>query len=176
VVLAGLIGLAVAVYSLGSMDPDRERFGYCPLFHFLLMGVCGAFLTGDIFNLYVWFKVMLSASFVLMVLGGERAQLEGGIKYVTLNLMASALFLAAVGILYGVTGALNMADAAYRLKEVEQPGLVTALALMFLVAFSIKAAVFRRPAQPHPRAGHHSVHLRRSGADHPPRRTICAAS
>jgi Formate hydrogenlyase subunit 3/Multisubunit Na+/H+ antiporter, MnhD subunit len=56
VVLAGLIGLAVAVYSLGSMDPDRERFGYYPLFHFLLMGVCGAFLTGDIFNLYVWFE------------------------------------------------------------------------------------------------------------------------
>ena len=142
VVLAGLIGLAAAVYSLGSMDPDRERFGYYPLFHVLLMGVSGAFLTGDIFNLYVWFEVMLIASFVLMVLGGERAQLEGGIKYVTLNLMASALFLAAVGILYGVTGALNMADAAHRLREVEQPGLVTALALMFLVAFGIKAAVF----------------------------------
>ena len=142
VVLAGLIGLAVAVYSLGSMDPDRERFGYYPLFHFLLMGVCGAFLTGDIFNLYVWFEVMLITSFVLMVLGGERAQLEGGIKYVTLNLMASALFLAAVGIFYGVTGTLNMADAAHRMREVEQPGLVTALALMFLVAFGIKAAVF----------------------------------
>ncbi|MBO9370089.1 MAG: Na+/H+ antiporter subunit D [Chloroflexi bacterium] len=142
VVLAGLIGLAAAVYSLGSMDPDRERFGYYPLFHFLLMGVCGAFLTGDIFNLYVWFEVMLIASFVLMVLGGERAQLEGGIKYVTLNLMASALFLAAVGILYGVTGALNMADLAHRLRYVEQPGLMTALAVLFLVAFGIKAAVF----------------------------------
>lgn len=142
VVLAGLLGLAAAVYSLGSLDPDRERFGYYPLFHFLLMGVCGAFLTGDIFNLYVWFEVMLIASFVLMVLGGERAQLEGGIKYVAMNLMASALFLAAVGILYGVTGTLNMADGAHRLGQVEQPGLVTALALMFLVAFGIKAAIF----------------------------------
>jgi multicomponent Na+:H+ antiporter subunit D len=142
VVLAGLIGLAVAVYSLGSMDADRERFGYYAIFHILLMGVCGAFLTGDIFNLYVWFEVMLIASFVLMVLGGERAQLEGGIKYVTLNLMASALFLAAVGILYGVTGTLNMADLAHRLGRMSAPGLTTALALMFLVAFGIKAAVF----------------------------------
>ncbi|SNB62507.1 Na+/H+ antiporter subunit D [Thermoflexus hugenholtzii] len=142
VILAGLIGLAVAVYSLGSMDPDREQFGYYAIFHILLMGVCGAFLTGDIFNLYVWFEVMLIASFVLMVLGGERAQLEGGIKYVTLNLMASALFLAAVGILYGVTGTLNMADLAHRLGRVSSPGLMTALALMFLVAFGIKAAVF----------------------------------
>ncbi|WP_448593180.1 Na+/H+ antiporter subunit D [Thermoflexus hugenholtzii] len=142
VILAGLIGLAVAVYSLGSMDADRERFGYYAIFHILLMGVCGAFLTGDIFNLYVWFEVMLIASFVLMVLGGERAQLEGGIKYVTLNLMASALFLAAVGILYGVTGTLNMADLAHRLERMSAPGLTTALALMFLVAFGIKAAVF----------------------------------
>jgi Formate hydrogenlyase subunit 3/Multisubunit Na+/H+ antiporter, MnhD subunit len=124
------------------MDPDREQFGYYAIFHILLMGVCGAFLTGDIFNLYVWFEVMLIASFVLMVLGGERAQLEGGIKYVTLNLMASALFLAAVGILYGVTGTLNMADLAHRLGRVSSPGLMTALALMFLVAFGIKAAVF----------------------------------
>jgi multicomponent Na+:H+ antiporter subunit D len=112
VVLAGLIGLAVAVYSLATMDPGRERFGYYPLLQILLMGVCGAFLTGDLFNLYVWFEVMLMASFVLMALGGERAQMEGAIKYVTINLIASALFLAAVGMLYGVVGALNMADLA----------------------------------------------------------------
>ncbi len=142
VVLAGTVGLTVAVYSLGSIDPDRERFGYHPLLHILLMGVCGAFLTADLFNLYVWFEVMLIASFVLMTLGGEGAQLEGGIKYVALNLMASALFLAGVGILYGVTGALNMADIARRLVQVEQPSLVTAIALLFLVAFGIKAALF----------------------------------
>ncbi|MCS7283246.1 MAG: Na+/H+ antiporter subunit D [Anaerolineae bacterium] len=142
VVLTGLVGLTVAIYSLGSIDPDRERFGFHPLLHILLMGVCGAFLTADLFNLYVWFEVMLIASFVLMTLGGERAQLEGGIKYVTLNLMASALFLVGVGILYGITGALNMADIAQRLAEVKQPGLVLAVAFLFLVAFGIKAAVF----------------------------------
>lgn len=141
VVLAGLMGLMVAIYSLTTMDARREAFGYYPLLHILLLGVCGAFLTGDMFNLYVWFEVMLIASFVLLALGGERAQLEGAIKYVTLNLMSSALFLAAVGILYGVVGTLNMADVARQIKTV-QPGLVTTLAMLFLVAFGIKAAIF----------------------------------
>jgi multicomponent Na+:H+ antiporter subunit D len=139
--LAGLMGLMVAIYSLVSMDPRREAFGYYPLLHILLLGVCGAFLTGDMFNLYVWFEVMLIASFVLLALGGERAQLEGAIKYVTLNLISSALFLAAVGILYGLVGTLNMADVARQLKTVH-PGLVTTLAMLFLVAFGIKAAIF----------------------------------
>lgn len=142
VVLAGLMGLTVALYSLASMDPQREAFGYYPLLHILLMGVCGAFLTGDIFNLYVWFEVMLISSFVLLALGSERPQIEGAIKYVTLNLMSSALFLAAVGILYGVMGTLNMADLAVRLHDGAPPGLVTALAMLFLVAFGVKAAVF----------------------------------
>jgi Formate hydrogenlyase subunit 3/Multisubunit Na+/H+ antiporter, MnhD subunit len=71
------MGFAVAVYSLASMDAQREKFGYYPLLHIMLMGVCGAFLTGDLFNLYVWFEVLLISSFVLMALGGERAQIEG---------------------------------------------------------------------------------------------------
>ncbi|HUU14634.1 MAG TPA: Na+/H+ antiporter subunit D [Terriglobia bacterium] len=142
VALVGLIGLAVAVYSVASIDTSREAFGYYAFFHILLMGVCGAFLTGDIFNLYVWFEVMLIASFVLLALGGERAQLEGAIKYVTLNLVSSALFLTAVGILYGVAGTLNMADLALNLHRTAQPGMVTTLAILFFVAFGIKAAVF----------------------------------
>jgi multicomponent Na+:H+ antiporter subunit D len=140
-VLTGIIGLAVAIYSLGNIDARREAFGYYPLYHVLLMGISGAFLTGDMFNLYVWFEVMLIASFVLMALGGERPQMEGALKYVTLNLMASAIFLAAVGVLYGVTGTLNMADLATQLPRIEQ-GLANTLAMMFLVAFGIKAAVF----------------------------------
>ena len=142
VVLAGLMGLAVAIYSLCSMDAPREAFGYYPLLHVLLMGVCGAFLTGDIFNMYVWFEVMLIASFVLLALGGTRAQLEGAIKYVTLNLMSSAFFLTAIGILYGLVGTLNMADLAGKLSAQAQPGIVLTLAMLFLVAFGIKAAVF----------------------------------
>jgi multicomponent Na+:H+ antiporter subunit D len=145
VLLAGTIGLAVACYSLASIHPDHERFGYHSLVHFLLMGVCGAFLTGDLFNLYVWFEVMLLASFVLMALGGERAQMAGAIKYVTLNLISSALFLAALGLLYGMAGTLNMADLAAKLRalgSVQPPGVITALAILFLIAFGIKAAIF----------------------------------
>jgi multicomponent Na+:H+ antiporter subunit D len=142
VVMAGIMGLAVVVYSLASMDPQRELFGYYPLVNILLMAVCGAFLTGDIFNLYVWFEVMLMSSFVLMALGGEKAQLEGAVKYVALNLMSSALFLTAVGLVYGMTGTLNMADLAVQLREVEHSGLLTASAMLFLLAFGIKAGVF----------------------------------
>jgi multicomponent Na+:H+ antiporter subunit D len=142
VVITGVMGLAVAVYSVFTMDARREAYGYYPLYNILLMGVSGAFLTGDIFNLYVWFEVMLIASFVLLALGGERAQMEGAIKYVTMNLVSSALFLASVGILYGAVGTLNMADLAVRLHAAAHPGVVTTLGMLFLVAFGIKAAVF----------------------------------
>lgn len=142
IVMAGLMGFAVMVYSLASVDARREAFGYHPLYHILLMGVCGAFLTGDIFNLYVWFEVMLIASFVLLALGGERAQMEGALKYVTLNLVSSAIFLSAIGILYGVAGTLNMAHLAVELNHVARPGMATTVAVLFLAAFGIKAAVF----------------------------------
>ncbi|NLG74112.1 MAG: Na+/H+ antiporter subunit D [Chloroflexi bacterium] len=142
VVLAAIIGLAATIYSLGSIDNRREVFGYYPLMSILLMGVNGAFLTGDLFNLYVWFEVMLMASFVLLTLGGEKPQLLGGIKYVALNLLSSAIFLAALGLLYGTVGTVNMADLARKLPEFPQPGLLTALACLFLVAFGIKAGVF----------------------------------
>ena len=142
VVMAGLVGLATMVFSLGGIDEKRESFGYYPLLNILLMGVCGAFLTGDIFNLYVWFEVMLMASFVLLVLGGGKDQLEGAVKYVTLNLMSSALFLTGVAILYGICGSLNMAEISLLLKKGESSGLTTAVAMMFFLAFGIKAAVF----------------------------------
>ncbi len=140
-VLTGVIGTAIAVYSLGDIDARRESFGYYPLYQGLLMGISGAFLTGDMFNLYVWFEVMLIASFVLMALGGEPAQMEGAFKYVTLNLMSSALFLAALGVLYGTTGTLNIADLIVQVPQMDR-GMVRVLATMFLIAFGIKAAVF----------------------------------
>lgn len=141
-VLSGMMGTAVAVYSLAMIDQPRERHGYYMLFHILLMGVNGAFLTGDLFNLYVWFEVMLMASFVLLSLGGERPQLEGAIKYVALNFLSSAVFLAAVGILYGISGTLNMADLALVLNNQEHTGIINTVSMLFLVAFGIKAAIF----------------------------------
>ncbi len=146
IVVSGLIGLAVQLYSLASMNEKREVFGYYPLFFVLLMGVNGAFLTGDMFNLYVWFEVMLMSSFVLMALGRNKGQAIGSIKYVTLNLISSAIFLSALGLLYGLIGTLNMADLSVKFAQVrsnaEVSGLVNAVAAMLLIAFGIKAAVF----------------------------------
>lgn len=138
----GVVVLVIVVYSLATVDRGREAYGYYPLLNILVMGVSGAFLTGDIFNLFVWFEVLLISSFVLLALGGERAQLEGAIKYVTLNLVASAFFLAAVGVLYAMAGSLNMADLSQRLAGAGHPGVVTTLAILFLVAFGIKGAIF----------------------------------
>jgi multicomponent Na+:H+ antiporter subunit D len=142
VVITGVIGLAVVVYAMADLDARRLRFGFHGLMQVMLGGVCGAFLTGDVFNLYVWFEVMLIASFALLVLGGERAQLDGALKYVALNLVATVLFLSGAGLLYGMTGTLNMADLHGKLAGVENQGLVTAVAVMFMVAFGIKAAMF----------------------------------
>lgn len=142
VVAAGGMGLAVAVYSLAEADTRHESLGYHPLLQVLLLGVCGSFLTGDLFNLYVWFEVMLIASFVLLALGGKREQMEGAIKYVALNLIASAFFLAGIGLLYGVAGTLNLADLALRLRSVPHVGTVPVIAALLFCAFSIKAAVF----------------------------------
>ena len=142
VMTAALVATAVAVYSAVDLDRPRQVFAYYPLLHTLLMGVCGAFLTGDLFNLYVWFEVMLISSFVLLALGSQRTQLEGALKYVTLNLVSSFLFLTAVGLLYGAVGTLNMADAAGKLASLETSSLVTTLAILFLMAFGIKAAIF----------------------------------
>jgi multicomponent Na+:H+ antiporter subunit D len=142
VLLAALTGTATLAYAMGTIDRARESFSFHPLFHVLLMGVCGAFLTGDLFNLYVWFEVLLMSSFVLLALGGERPQLEGAVKYVTLNLLSSAVFLAAVGALYGVSGTLSMAQLSLAVARGELGGLGTTLATLLLVAFGIKAAVF----------------------------------
>lgn len=142
VVLTGIIGFATAIYSLADIGRMSEKFGFYPLLHLLLAGVNGAFLTGDIFNLYVWFEVMLVASFALLILGGERAQMEGAIKYVTLNLFSSMVFLTAVGLTYGLTGTLNMAHIGERLASVENHGLITVIAMLYLVAFGVKAAAF----------------------------------
>ena len=137
-----IVGLAVTASSFAGVDPKREAFGYHGLLHVLLMGVSGAFLTGDLFSLYVWFEVMLVASFVLMSLHRTQAQLAAAFKYVTLNLLASSLFLTALGLLYGSTGTLNMADLAvvFRAREITTFELV--LAVLFVVAFGVKAALF----------------------------------
>ena len=141
VTLTGAVGLATAIYSAAGVD-GAPHWTYYPLLNILLTGVAGAFSTGDLFNLFVWFEVLLIASFVLLSLGGGRAQMEGAVKYVVLNLFSSALFLAALGILYGLAGTVNMADLAVKLADTDRPGLVTTVAMLFLVVFGIKGAAF----------------------------------
>jgi multicomponent Na+:H+ antiporter subunit D len=142
VVMVSVIGLAVAGSSFAGVDPRREALGYHPLIQVVLMGVAGAFLTGDIFNLYVWFEVMLIGSFVLMAMHRTRAQLHAAFIYVGLNLLASAVLLTAIGLLYGQAGTLNLADLAHAWPERRTPGLDAALSMLFLTAFGIKAGLF----------------------------------
>ncbi len=141
-VVAAFIGFIIALFAQAGMDKPRIQYGFFPLFFFLLMGVNGAFITGDLFNLYVWFEVLLMASFVLITFGGERPQIEGAIKYVFLNLLASILFLSAIGLIYNLAGTLNFADLARVLPEIKSPGQVTIIAVLLLIAFGIKSAVF----------------------------------
>lgn len=142
VVITAITGLATVIYTLSEIPERLERLGFHALLQTLLMGVCGAFVTGDLFNLYVWFEVMLISSFGLLVLGASREQLDGGIKYVLLNLVSTIMFLAGTGLLYGLTGTLNMADLHLAVREVENTGLLTTVAVMFMVAFGVKAALF----------------------------------
>jgi multicomponent Na+:H+ antiporter subunit D len=142
VLLTSIAGLAVSVFSVYTISKARKKFGYFPIFHFLIMGLMGAFLTGDIFNLYVWFEIIIIASFVIMTLGGERQQIEGAINYVTMNLLASAIFLTAIGVLYGLAGTLNMADLSLQVALIENRTLVNVTAILFFVGFGIKSAVF----------------------------------
>ena len=142
VVMVGIVGLVVTGNSFSGVDPRREAFGYHALLHILLMGVSGAFLTGDIFNLYVWFEVMLIASFVLMSLYRTSSQLHAAFTYVTLNLLASAILLTAIGLLYGQAGTLNFADLARAWPERRTPALDATLSMLFVIAFGIKAGLF----------------------------------
>lgn len=142
VLLTSISGLCVSIFSTVAISSQRLKFGYFSIFHFLLMGLNGAFLTGDIFNLYVWFEVIIISSFVLLTLGGRKAQLEGAVKYMAMNILASMIFLTGIGILYGLTGSLNMADLSLKVAAVENRNLVNLTAIFFIIGFGIKSAVF----------------------------------
>ncbi len=142
VLVTSFAALAVSVFSSAGISRSRILYGYFPIFHFLVMGLNGAFLTGDIFNLYVWFEVIIISSFVLMTLGGRKAQVEGAVKYMAMNILASTFFLTGIAILYGITGTLNMADLSLKIAAIENRNLVNITALFFIIGFGIKAAVF----------------------------------
>jgi multicomponent Na+:H+ antiporter subunit D len=142
VVISSVLALAAGIFASADIRRRQERSGFYPLFQGLMVGVNGAFLTGDIFNLYVWFEVMLITTLGLITLDRTRAQLDGAIKYAVLNLFSTILFLMAIGLLYGVTGTLNMADLAMVLPQTEGSVALTVAAMLFLLAFGIKAGFF----------------------------------
>jgi len=144
---AGMV-LLTAVLALFAMmhaiqGSDRRGRQYHVLFQFLLMGLNGAFLTGDLFNLFVFFEILLIASYGLLLHGGGAARSRAGLHYVVVNLVGSSLFLFAVGTLYGVLGTLNMADLSLRVGTLEASdlGLVRAAALLLFLVFALKAAL-----------------------------------
>lgn len=140
--ITGITGLAVSVYSLSDLGRRTCFSGFHALFHLLLAGVTGAFLTGDLFNLYVWFEVMLIASFGLLVLNKRPGTLRGAMPYVALNLLSTIFFLTAVGMLYGLTGSLNMAHLRVTLETMEPSLTLSWISVLLLLAFGIKSAVF----------------------------------
>lgn len=136
------VAVVVMIYSPGFIDRERQTAGYYPLVFGLLMGVNGAFITGDIFNMYVWYEVMLTSSFVLIALGGSAEQLRGSVKYVTISFVASIFFVAAIGIIYGQAGTLNMADLAQKMRLWDDMPYINSALMLFFIAFSIKSALF----------------------------------
>jgi multicomponent K+:H+ antiporter subunit D len=141
VALTAAVAVPVLIYASGGWDTHGRHFH--ALFQFQLMGLNGAFVTGDLFNLFVFFEVLLIASYVLMMHGLGRERLRVGVQYVVLNLVASALFLIGVSLLYAQAGTLNMADLALRVPQVggAEAGLLQAGALLLLVVFGCKAAL-----------------------------------
>ena len=139
---ASVVALAGGIYSLADINDSGRRYGFYPFLMLLMAGVSGAFLTGDIFNLYVWFEVLLISSFGLIVLGSEREQIDGAVKYGFLNLVATTLFLIATGYLYASFGTLNMADIARKAEGLAGTAPLTTLTALFVLAFGMKAAAF----------------------------------
>ena len=142
VLTTSVVALCAVLYA--SARWHRAGVHFHPLFQFQLMGLCGAFLTGDLFNLFVFFEIMLAASYGLLLHGSGKARVQSGLHYIAINLAASSLFLIGVSMLYGITGTLNMADLARIIPTVSSAdvGLLHAAAGILATAFLIKAAVW----------------------------------
>ncbi|MBJ9936216.1 monovalent cation/H+ antiporter subunit D [Acinetobacter pittii] len=141
--LALTYALAVPVLWYASDNWDTRGRYFHAMVHFLLMGICGAFLTGDLFNLFVFFEILLMASYVLLLHGQGKPRFQLGVHYVIINLLASALFLIGLGMIYGSVGSLNMADVSRLIPtlEADQHKLAVAGSLLLFVVFGIKAAM-----------------------------------
>src|SRR5690625_679095 len=141
VLTTSIVTAICLLYAFSSIGKRRERMYFYPFVNFMVAGVNGSFLTGDLFNLFVCFEVMLVASYVLITLGGEKFQLKESIKYLAVNVLSSWFFLVAIAYLYGSLGTLNMAHLSARIAEVGQTPLLTVISILFLIVFSLKAGL-----------------------------------
>ncbi|KGA97128.1 cation:proton antiporter [Alkalihalobacillus alcalophilus ATCC 27647 = CGMCC 1.3604] len=141
-ILSSIVGLVCLFFAFQTLSTKREKSYFYPFYFFLLAGVNGAFLTGDLFNLFVFFEVMLISSYILIVIGGTKYQLRESFKYVVMNVFASILFLVGVAYIYSVTGTLNLADLAVKIEGLEQVGVLNVIAVIFLVVFAMKGGLF----------------------------------
>ena len=141
VLTASIVTAICLLYAFATIGERHEKMFFYPFVLFLIAGVNGSFLTGDIFNLFVCFEVMLLASYVLVALGGGKFQLRESLKYVLINVVASWLFLVALAFLYGTLKTLNMAHIAQRVAEVGQDPILTTVSILFLIVFALKAGL-----------------------------------
>jgi multicomponent Na+:H+ antiporter subunit D len=139
--VAAVMLISVLVYAIGQPGAERNHGAFHPVYLVLSAGVAAAFLTGDLFNLFVAFEMMLTASYVLLTLGGGREQIRSGMTYVVISLVASALFLTSLALIYSATGTVNMAQLAERFGDLPN-GVRLAFGLLLFVVFGIKAALF----------------------------------
>ena len=140
--VTAVIFVASIPYAIDLLD-GRERMGYFPLSLFLLMGVNGTFLAADVFNLFVFFEIIVISSFVLLTLGGQRDQIKGGMRYVVLNLLTSFVFLGGIAVVYGVFGTLNFAHLASLVAaDSVPPWVLPVMGGLLFVSFGNKAALF----------------------------------
>lgn len=142
VLTTSIILFTCVIFSFKSIGKEQEKYYFYAAMNFLAVGVIGAFTTGDIFNLFVFFEVLLMSSYVLLVHGGSKIQLRESLKYILVNVISSALFVITVAYLYSVVGTLNMAHISVRLSEIGQSGIITVIAVLFLIVFGLKGAIF----------------------------------
>lgn len=140
--VTGLVALAVVIYARAEIGARRRRAGFDALFLAMLAAVNGAFLTGDIFNLYVWFELMLVTALGLMTLDRRRAQMDGAIRYASMSMLGATFILLGVGMLFGEAGSLNMIDLAERLAGSAPTVTLTAAGFLLLAGFVLKTGLF----------------------------------
>ena len=143
VLTTAIVMFFVVIYSFQSIGYEREKYYYYPMIMFMITGINGAFTTGDIFNMFVFFEVFLLASYVLITLGSRKIQLQEGFKYLVVNVVSSNFFLVGLAYLYSVTGSLNMADIHIKLSNYDgNLAIMTIIAVVLIFVFATKAGLF----------------------------------